>query len=329
MKNPRLTIIIPIYNVAEYLPQCLDSVFIQDLTDCEVICVNDGSTDNSGGILRDYKEKYPKLIIIDRQNGGLSAARNTGLEVAKGEYIYFLDSDDYLYEGVLSKMLDFVLQNKLEVGCFNVLKDGETPYFDSNYKFEKATSGTVFCKMFFASIGTYYPAPVWMYIYNLHFLRKNDLYFEEGRLHEDEEFTPRVLFFTEKVGLLNIPIQFHRLAREGAITSTVSEKHISDSIKNCRDLFLFFKSKSDVDFIYFHSVYFYYLLVLLKAYENHLSGHINGFFTKADLKNMQFCAANDYDRRCVKLSGISFRLLYLFYKNKLPRFIMKIINRLL
>jgi glycosyltransferase involved in cell wall biosynthesis len=92
--------------------------------------VNDGSTDNSGDILEAYKQQHPELIILNKPNGGLSSARNAGLEVAKGEYIYFLDSDDYLYEGVLSKMLDFVLQNKLEVGCFNVLKDGKVPYFE-------------------------------------------------------------------------------------------------------------------------------------------------------------------------------------------------------
>ena len=92
-----LSIIIPVYNVEPYLRECLDSVFAQDLAGCEVIAVNDGSTDGSRGILEDYLEDHPKvLVVIDELNGGLSSARNAGVEKAIGEYFYFLDGDDYL-----------------------------------------------------------------------------------------------------------------------------------------------------------------------------------------------------------------------------------------
>jgi glycosyltransferase involved in cell wall biosynthesis len=133
---------------------------MQDLADCEVICVNDGSTDNSHSILAEYQQKYPQLIIIDRENGGLSAARNTGLKVANGEYIYFLDSDDYLYPEVLSKMFHFANQNKLEVACFNVLKDGEILYFDNFDCQEVVLSRDEFCTVFFNKYRLIFPPPV-------------------------------------------------------------------------------------------------------------------------------------------------------------------------
>ena len=92
-----LSIIIPVYNVEPYLRECLDSVFSQDLTDCEVIAVNDGSTDGSRSILEEYKVNHSEFFsVIDKTNGGQSSARNLGVNYAMGDYFYFMDSDDYL-----------------------------------------------------------------------------------------------------------------------------------------------------------------------------------------------------------------------------------------
>ena len=91
-----LTIIIPVYNVERYLPMCLESIVQQHLSDYEVIMVDDGSTDGSGAICDEFAEHYPEFRVIHNGNGGVAAARNRGIEEAKGEYILFLDSDDFL-----------------------------------------------------------------------------------------------------------------------------------------------------------------------------------------------------------------------------------------
>ena len=91
-----ISITIPIYNVSKYLPKCLNSIFGQDFKDFEVICVNDGSTDSSLNILKEFSKIYPNLKIITQKNQGLSVARNTGMEQAQGEYIMFVDADDFL-----------------------------------------------------------------------------------------------------------------------------------------------------------------------------------------------------------------------------------------
>jgi glycosyltransferase involved in cell wall biosynthesis len=93
---PKVSIVIPVYNVEKYLRQCLDSVVNQTLKDIEIICVNDGSTDNSLQILEEYANKDDRIKIINKDNGGLSSARNAGLEIATGVYIGFVDSDDYI-----------------------------------------------------------------------------------------------------------------------------------------------------------------------------------------------------------------------------------------
>ena len=92
----KVSIIIPIYNTAKYLPRCLDSAINQTLQEIEIICINDGSTDNSLEILREYKKKDSRIVIINLQNGGVARARNTGIKKATGEFIGFIDSDDYV-----------------------------------------------------------------------------------------------------------------------------------------------------------------------------------------------------------------------------------------
>ena len=102
MSKKTVSVIVPSYNVASTVVRCLDSVYAQTYEDLEVVVVNDGSTDNTLQVLRDYRRAHMTLVLIDQHNQGLSAARNTGLDAATGEYIYFLDSDDYFGRRKLS-----------------------------------------------------------------------------------------------------------------------------------------------------------------------------------------------------------------------------------
>jgi len=104
----KISLIIPVFNVDQYLSRCLDSCIHQDLIpdEYEIIAVNDGSTDRSLTILREYEQKYSNIKVIDKPNGGLSSARNTGLSVAIGDYIWFIDSDDWIKENSLCKIYD-------------------------------------------------------------------------------------------------------------------------------------------------------------------------------------------------------------------------------
>ena len=98
-----ITVIIPIYNVSKYLKNCLESVINQTYKNLEIICINDGSTDNSLQILKEYKERDERIIIIDKKNAGVSAARNDGIEKASGEYLFCVDGDDYIDEDFFEK----------------------------------------------------------------------------------------------------------------------------------------------------------------------------------------------------------------------------------
>ena len=238
MQEKILSVIIPVYNVQEYLHQCLDSVFSQDLENFEVICVNDGSTDNSRNIIREFEDKHNDLIVVDRANGGLPAARNSGYKVAIGKYIYFLDSDDYLLPSALKQMVDFSEKNKLDIGKFNVEISTGGQYFEVPEKPETVLQGNDFFK-FLAKNNYSLPAsPVWMYLYNKSFLDNFNISFKEGIVLEDNHYTLRVLLLAQRVHLLNKPIQYHRIQRAGAETHIVSKEQIDSLLITCRDLFM-------------------------------------------------------------------------------------------
>lgn len=98
-----LSFVVPVYNTEKYLPECLDSLLEQDIPkeEYEIICVNDGSTDNSLEILHAYQEKFPNIVVIDKENSGVAMARNAGMDAAKGDYIWFVDSDDFIQMNIL------------------------------------------------------------------------------------------------------------------------------------------------------------------------------------------------------------------------------------
>lgn len=129
----KISVIVPVYNVEKYLSECLDSIVTQTYDDYEVICVNDGSTDSSLEILNEYADRYEKVRVISKENGGLSSARNCGIDNATGDYLYFLDSDDLLADdGVLADMASYVKEDDLDV----LYLDGES-FYESEELHEK------------------------------------------------------------------------------------------------------------------------------------------------------------------------------------------------
>lgn len=125
---PKISIIIPVYKVEKYLPRCLDSVMAQTFKDFEVICVNDGSPDNCGAILQQYADKHHNFKVINQENRGLSAARNAAMPEAKGDYIAFIDSDDFIHPQFLEHLYNVQRQTQCDiVGCDfqKIKKDGD------------------------------------------------------------------------------------------------------------------------------------------------------------------------------------------------------------
>ena len=117
--QPEISVIIPVYNAAEFLPRCLDSVLQQELQDIEIICINDGSTDNSEQVIKEYAGKDDRIKLISRPNKGAAAARNAGIKAAEGKYIAFVDADDFLNPGLFKLFTEKNAQNDVDIFMFN------------------------------------------------------------------------------------------------------------------------------------------------------------------------------------------------------------------
>ena len=111
MNNPKISIIVPVYNVEKYLKKCIDSILSQTYKNIEVICINDGSTDSCIDILKEYEKRDERIIVISKENGGLSAARNDGMKKSTGEYVFFVDSDDWIESDMCEVMLGKLIEN--------------------------------------------------------------------------------------------------------------------------------------------------------------------------------------------------------------------------
>ena len=244
---PKFSIIIPVYNVEKYLKKCLDSVFNQTYKDYEVIVVNDGTKDNSMDIVKDYDVK-----VINQKNQGLSAARNAGVKKATGEYLIFLDSDDY-WEKDLLKELSKSLKNNPDLIRFQineVYEDGKTISYPEE-SFTNLSGPDAFKKI----VKYHFVENAWSYAINKKYYIENKFEFRKDALHEDFGLIPLVIIKSKKVNSINY-LGYNYLQRQGSI---MSNKNYEKTKKKVDDMYLHYNylieeaNKLDVDTTIFKS----------------------------------------------------------------------------
>lgn len=225
----KLSIIIPVYNVERYIERCLESVVCQQDVDTslyEVIVVNDGTPDKSMEIVEKYSNVYSNISIISQSNQGLSAARNNGMKVAKGEYIWFVDSDDWIESNCLSKILPYLVNNLdfLEIQYRNVYEDGRSVPGEKGCGVIDVRNGRDV-----TLLGGVHTAAQFC-ILRRKFLLDNKLEFVRGIYHEDVEFKIRALLLAERVTSTS-DICYNYLQRSsGSITAHFKLKNAKDLI---------------------------------------------------------------------------------------------------
>lgn len=186
----KISVIIPVYNVEKLLRRCIDSVLNQTLKDIEIICVNDGSTDNSGLILEEYK-KYENIKIINQKNAGLSVARNTGLENVTSKYVAFLDSDDFVDADFYEKLFRYIEEKNADIACASIIRENnQKKVCLINYK-QIEVARNVKERFFLADCPKH--NFVWNKLYKTELINKNNLKFVPGMIYEDMWFTPDIL----------------------------------------------------------------------------------------------------------------------------------------
>lgn len=221
-----ISVVVPIYNVEEFLGRCVDSLFQETKYSIQIILVNDGSTDRSREIVQHYKDKFENVYLVDKTNGGLSDARNAGLKVAIGRYVLFVDSDDYVSIGLFDRLGE-LFETDADCVVFQHCVNGNSNAVKLPLNEDVVYTGEKLLYELFRSEKTF--APVWKYMYKLDFLRKNDLQFVKGLIHEDEVWTPITLLKARKCYFCDF-IGYHYEIRAGSIMTTPSISKISSYI---------------------------------------------------------------------------------------------------
>ncbi|WP_372518435.1 glycosyltransferase family 2 protein [Candidatus Ruminimicrobiellum ovillum] len=226
--NPKVSIIIPVYNVEQYLRQCLDSVCNQTFKDIEIIIVNDCSPDNSLEIIKEYQRKDERIVLVDlKQNVGLGFARNEGMKVAKGKYITFVDSDDWIANNYVEVLYNEIESNSLDVVCAaayiynNIQKKIIDHKFVSADKLNRQKIKNKDCLLI--PKRNCFIIPVWLKIYKKSFLLDNNIFFELKE-SEDNLFFFYVLLKTENIKFIDDKIYYYRINREYSLMQAINKK---------------------------------------------------------------------------------------------------------
>ena len=234
-----ISIVVPVYNVEKYLGNCIESILNQTFKNFELILVDDGSTDNSGKICDIYEKKDSRIKVIHKNNGGLSSARNAGLDIARGKYIGFVDSDDSIHPEMYEVLYNLIEKYKSDISCCNY----KYTYDISNQNHEELNLNEVIEMSNIESIEKLYDKDLgvklvvaWNKLYHKRLFDK--IRYKVGRLHEDEFMAHRILYNSKKITYVDNELYYY-LQREGSIMSQISYKRKVDALLSKSDRMMF------------------------------------------------------------------------------------------
>lgn len=238
----KLSIIIPLYNSGKFLPVCLESLFHQDINEeeYEILIINDGSTDNSLDIATDFSKKYANVFVHGKVNGGVGSARNMGMSFAKGEYIYFIDPDDYLAPNVLNTLLEASKTNSLDILTFISKQTTDSKLYHKSpevlgVSLSNANNGIDYIANF------RYQNEVWWYLIKRSFIEETKIQFIEDRWMEDAIITAQL--FLKANRMAHLPIDAHRhLIIEGSAMTSKEPSHYLKVIDDNRNAAIVFET---------------------------------------------------------------------------------------
>ncbi len=318
----KFSVIVPIYNVEKYLDTCITSVLEQDYSNFELILVNDGSKDNSLEICKKYQIQDDRIVVINKKNEGLPAARNSGIQAAKGDYILHLDGDDFFKLGYLSYLYDKLKEKNVDVafGC------GRIDYFSKAntkeeyyYPVPLNLSNLYDLQKYMMDMGHEIPASAWSNVYNRKFIVENNLYFTSGLTwSEDTDNYFNILLHINEFIILDKVFYFYRRNNESAMTKKYNYKNIYSNIfvlrkwyKNYSDNCLNSQIKN-ISMIRFANTYIYISLFARKA-------------NKEDREKL--CQEIKSDFELIKhCKGINYKLVYYLYRLLGIKITLSIIN---
>jgi glycosyltransferase involved in cell wall biosynthesis len=326
MSAPKVSVIIPVYNVQNYLKGCLKSVMNQTLTEIEIICVDDGSTDSSGQLLDQFAKIDKRIIVIHRENGGLSIARNTGIEAARGEYLGFVDSDDFIDEEMYEKLYASAKKHDSDVVVTNLhlyLDDTRQilSYRDivRLYQLERESA---FAAIEQPDIVKF--IGVWDKLYRRSFIEKYHLRNPEKRIYEDALFTFQTLVLASRISVVSEPLYYYRKNTGSAITDKekVNDNYKRDFLLNSKEIRAFLTQHGL--YTAFSKAYLEYQFEFALFHQSNIASKPYFFSYFKDMRDMLL----DSDYEQIKKSGVTRHIWYAEHlKNDEPNECYKVLRR--
>ncbi len=311
MYLPSVSVVMPVYNASQYLSQCLDSLLGQDLKDIEIICVNDGSKDDSLPLLQCYAKKDARIKIIDKANSGAGDSRNAGFSQAKGKYVIFLDADDFFDRRMLFLAFDKMEETGADMVIFRYhLYDdqtGKTKKSDYIWPHIRDINKVTFSKEDVPEyIFNTFPNAPFVKLYKREFIAKNQLKFDNLKSCNDVTFSLLSLYYAKKIALLDQPLVYYRINTSGQISANRGKWF--DSIYLALESFL---AQCDLDDKYKNSFYSFAAGVLSYEYKQTIQ-------KKEFLEKMQkFLPARVYNAFLFKSGALPFyKKVYGIFKEK-------------
>lgn len=330
-KKPFLSIIVPVYNVEDYLPQCLDSILKCSFQSYEILLVIGQSTDQSNHICYSYRCRHPQITIISQSGKGLSNARNCGFRAANGTYIMYIDSDDFidsnsfdktikLFYSLKNKTLDFLISDFSLVNSKNEIYNCRKQIKNSPFIIEDFN----YMKSFLSSKGNYWN--VWRYLYRKEFLLENNITFKENYKSEDIDYSTKVLLKAQNCCFYHNPYYCYRVRRNGSLVNVITMQNVDNLLDILNDSIK--EISSNTTFPYstiiknkLLSEYIYSFLLINDIEKNcKKETYAKIYLSKKILKQTNW---GKFIYLIISISGIPFASFILFYVRKIHRSLLR------
>ncbi len=268
---PTVTVVVPVYNVEKYLQQCIDSILAQTYSDFELILVDDGSEDKCPEICNDYAMKDERVCVLHKENGGQSEARNMGIDIAKGEYIAFIDSDDVVSPLYLDRLIDALQNSEADIsGCGIIsFEDGNTFEFnDSDSSVYDLVEGRKICLDYYQLKWPMIVGPIGKLYRKCLF---ENIRFPKGKIYEDQGTIPRLWYLSKKVAVIRDGNYYGYRIRKGSTSHSDFSRRVFEDVWNVELCRTFFVEQSDYE-MEEHCARFMRILqakYIVLAYHNH------------------------------------------------------------
>lgn len=316
------SIIVPVYNIENYITECIESIITQTYQNFELILVDDESTDKSGEICDMYAKMYSKIKVIHKKNGGLSSARNSGIDNSNGEYLMFIDGDDKLYKkDNLESLNSIIIQKKADIIFYKMIY-----WYDKKYKFNNKKYSNIYKDKIdiinnLNKIGLL-SVSACDKIVKRDLIIKNALYFQDGLLSEDIHWSYKLYLLAQKFYHTNLNIYVYRQQRTGSISMVKSEKSLSD-LYYIINYWLNYNYDSDkMKNTYYNLISYWYLIIRTNYSKKIYNSDMLKRFKKMDKYMLNY--NNNYKVRLAYITSkffgtnisLSIMRLYIFLKNK-------------